>query len=66
MVKKNAVTYILEAFRERRVRYMKKWSTRSVHGSINPFTKKLIKKIRHILRVISGDDITEMCKSMYA
>jgi hypothetical protein len=48
------------------LRLMKKWSTRYAHQrspSMSGHVTKLIKKIRDLLNLISGNDITEMIKS---
>ena len=53
---------------ERNVRPMRRWSARFSFGEINNknwYLKKLIKQIRNILFLISGNDITSMlmCKT---
>ena len=57
---------------ERNIKPMKKWSQRYRFANLNsdfdnrnPYFKSLMKQVREILVIVSGDDVIEMLKGIY-
>lgn len=64
----NAITLIEKFLIDNGTRPMKRWSTRfnrNPDSRLNWHTKTLIKKIRYVLEIVSGNDVINMMKGSY-
>ena len=59
-----AIDKITKLIEDKQLRIMKKWSDRATSGTSkrHPYLDYLIKKIRSLLVLISGDDVVSMLK----
>ena len=68
MVNITALQQITNFLNGKNIRHMKKWSNRSRYGEDNNVLLRnvhsMVKKIKRLLIIISGDDVVEMLKSI--
>jgi|LakMenEpi03Aug12_release.lakeMendotaPanAssembly.Ray.scaffolds.fasta_scaffold1591763_1 hypothetical protein len=57
---------------DRNIKPMKKWSQRFRFANLtsgldnrNPYLKRIMKQVKEILVIVSGDDVVEMLKGIY-